>query len=93
MTNLPTTDLSTTNIPQDHNRHERRAAKHYLTAAQVKERYGNRSDMWLTRKLRHDPKFPRPMMSGRMRLYDSDEIDAYDAELKAARDCKITESA
>jgi hypothetical protein len=93
MNDYQTTDLPATNIPQGPNRHERRAAKHYLTAAQVKERYGNRSDMWLTRKLRFDPKFPRPMMSGRMRLYDSEELDAYDAELKAARDCKITESA
>ena len=33
----------------------------YLTASQVKQRYGGRSDMWLFRALRDDPDFPKPM--------------------------------
>lgn len=33
----------------------------YLTSAQVRQRYGGRSDMWLWRLLRDDPAFPQPM--------------------------------
>jgi len=57
--------------------------KHYSTARQVRERYGDRSGMWLWRKLKSDPKFPRPMSMGKnLRLFDDDELDAYDASLK-----------
>jgi hypothetical protein len=52
--------------------------RHYLTSGQVRERYGNRSDMWLWRKLKYDPKFPRPMVTGRLRLWDEDKLDQYD---------------
>jgi hypothetical protein len=37
----------------------------YLTAPQVCQRYGNRSHMWLERKLASDPSFPRPRKFGR----------------------------
>jgi len=33
----------------------------YLTAGQVKQRYGGRSDMWLFRAVRDDVDFPKPM--------------------------------
>ncbi len=33
----------------------------YLTAGQVRARYGGRSDMWLWRRLEDDPHFPKPM--------------------------------
>jgi predicted DNA-binding transcriptional regulator AlpA len=57
--------------------------KHYSTARQVRERYGDRSGMWLWRKLKYDPKFPRPMSMGKnLRLFDDDELDRYDASLK-----------
>jgi predicted DNA-binding transcriptional regulator AlpA len=57
--------------------------KHYSTARQVCERYGGRSGMWLWRKLKSDPKFPRPMSMGKnLRLFDDDELDRYDASLK-----------
>ena len=59
--------------------------KRYSTARQVRERYGDRSSMWLWRKLKDDPKFPRPMIMGRnLHLFDDDELDAYDASLKEA---------
>lgn len=32
----------------------------FLTARQVRARYGGRSDMWLWRLLRDEPEFPRP---------------------------------
>ena len=57
--------------------------KHYSTARQVCERYGGRSQMWLWRKLKSDPKFPRPLAMGKnLRLFDEDELDAYDATLR-----------
>jgi hypothetical protein len=57
--------------------------KRYSTSRQVRERYGDRSAMWLWRILKHDPKFPRPMSVGRLKLFDDDELDAYDAALRA----------
>jgi hypothetical protein len=33
-----------------------------LTAAQVKRRYGNASDMWLWRRLRDSSGFPKPIL-------------------------------
>jgi hypothetical protein len=57
--------------------------KRYSTSRQVRKRYGDRSGMWLWRKLKYDPKFPRPMLMGRnLRLFDDDELDAYDASLE-----------
>ena len=39
--------------------------------------------MWLWRKLKSDPKFPRPLAMGKnLRLFDEDELDAYDATLR-----------
>jgi predicted DNA-binding transcriptional regulator AlpA len=55
----------------------------YLTATQVRARYGGRSSMWLWRKLKHDPSFPRPLVMGRStRLFSVDELDAYDDSLR-----------
>jgi predicted DNA-binding transcriptional regulator AlpA len=53
--------------------------KKYLTAAQLCARYGGRSHMWVERKLKSDPRFPRPKkFGGRLRLFDLDEIEAYE---------------
>ena len=53
----------------------------FSTAAQVCIRYGGRSHMWLWRRLKSDPTFPRPMRcsGSHLRLFDNDELDAYDA--------------
>jgi predicted DNA-binding transcriptional regulator AlpA len=56
----------------------------YLTAKQVRERYGNRSEMWLWRKLKHDSTFPRPLVMGRnVRLFDIAALDSYDDGLRS----------
>jgi hypothetical protein len=55
----------------------------WMTAAQVQQRYGNRSHMWLVRQLQLNAKFPRPVYHGRMRLWHVKELDAYDAALIA----------
>ena len=55
----------------------------YLTAAQVRDRYGGKSAMWLWRKLRDDPKFPRPLeISRNVRLFSVAELDRYEDELR-----------
>jgi predicted DNA-binding transcriptional regulator AlpA len=77
-----------------HNDRERSATehkrKHYCTARQVCERYGGRSQMWLWRKLKSDQKFPRPLVMGKnLRLFDEDELDAYDATLREATDATV----
>jgi predicted DNA-binding transcriptional regulator AlpA len=68
--------------------------KRYSTANQVCERYGGRSKMWLWRKLRNDPKFPRPMEMGKnLRLFDDGELDAYDAALRMSSALDAPEAA
>jgi predicted DNA-binding transcriptional regulator AlpA len=55
-----------------------RKPKRYIPGPQVLERYGDRSEMWLWRRLKFDPKFPRPVVIGKRRFFDEDELDAYD---------------
>ena len=57
-------------------------AKTYLTANQVRARYGNVSVMWITRKLASDATFPKPVKFGRLRFWDSAALDAWE-RLKA----------
>jgi hypothetical protein len=51
----------------------------YLTAPQVRQRYGNKSDMWLWRMLREEPQFPRPIVIRRNRYFRLRELVAYEA--------------
>ena len=41
-----------------------RGKRSYSTGPQVRKRYGGRSAMWLWRKLKYDPRFPRPLDDG-----------------------------
>jgi hypothetical protein len=50
----------------------------WISASQVRARYGDRSDMWLNRKLMSDPDFPKPMYSGRLRFFRLDELEQYE---------------
>jgi predicted DNA-binding transcriptional regulator AlpA len=52
--------------------------RRYLAAPHVRERYDGRSAMWLWRKLKHDTKFPRPVVISGRRFFDESELDAYD---------------
>jgi predicted DNA-binding transcriptional regulator AlpA len=47
---------------------------YFLTALQVRQRYGNASDMWLWRRLRDDSKFPRPIEIRRRRYWKLSEL-------------------
>lgn len=57
----------------------------WITAKQVCARYGGRSHMWLDRKLRNNPTFPRPAYDGRIRIFRVAEFDDYDRALIAAQ--------
>jgi hypothetical protein len=50
----------------------------WISAAQVRARYGGRSHMWLVRKLKLDPRFPRPKYFGALRYWQPAALDAYD---------------
>ena len=53
----------------------------FATAPQVCERYGVRSQMWIWRKLRDDPNFPRPTYLGRLRFFKISELEEYEQAL------------
>jgi predicted DNA-binding transcriptional regulator AlpA len=47
---------------------------YFLTAVQVRQRYGNASDMWLWRRLRDDSEFPRPIEIRKRRYWKLSEL-------------------
>jgi predicted DNA-binding transcriptional regulator AlpA len=51
----------------------------YLRTKQVRARYGNVSHMWIERRLRDDPTFPKPTYFGRMRFFKLSELEAWEA--------------
>jgi len=56
----------------------------WATSAQVCNRY-SRSQMWLWRKLRDDPDFPKPAYDGKRMAFSVPELDAYDRALLSKR--------
>jgi predicted DNA-binding transcriptional regulator AlpA len=54
--------------------------KTYLTAKQLRARWGNCSHMFIERRLQRDPAFPRPRKLGgsSIRLWDIEEIESYE---------------
>ena len=53
--------------------------KRYLTRKQVRQRYGDCSDMWINRRLKDDPRFPKPLEIQGRHFFDEAELDEYDA--------------
>jgi hypothetical protein len=49
-----------------------------LRAIQVRRRYGEASDMWLFRRLRDDPTFPRPIFIGPARYWRLSSLLAWE---------------
>ena len=47
----------------------------------VRERYGDRSHMWVERRLKTDPKFPRPVYIGRLRFWRIDQLESWELSL------------
>jgi predicted DNA-binding transcriptional regulator AlpA len=60
-------------------------AKIWLSARQVRERYGGRSAMWIERRLKADSRFPRPRKFGRLRFWDRDAIEAWERDMAPER--------
>jgi predicted DNA-binding transcriptional regulator AlpA len=60
--------------------HTTKQPKKYLTLQQLCTRWGDRSRMFVERRLRNDPDFPRPIRlgSGRIRLFDEAEVEDYE---------------
>jgi hypothetical protein len=50
----------------------------WLSARQLRRRYGGRSHMWVERRLHFDPEFPKPIKIGRLRFWDLDALEAYE---------------
>jgi hypothetical protein len=55
--------------------------KAYITSIQLRERYGHRSEMWVTRIMATDPNFPRPIKIGRFRFWELAALEAYERSL------------
>jgi hypothetical protein len=53
------------------------------------ERYGNRSHVWLWRKDKTDPLFPKPMWLDGKKHYAEDQLDAYDLAKMANGDAPL----
>jgi hypothetical protein len=56
----------------------KKRAKRYLTVNMLRERWGDCSHMLIERKLRDDPTFPRYIKVGKARLFDEDDVEAYE---------------
>jgi hypothetical protein len=50
----------------------------WISAKQVCTRYGGRSLMWLVRKVKSDPDFPKPTYFGPLRYWKPVDLDVYD---------------
>lgn len=55
----------------------------FISANQLRARYGGRSHMWVERKLKDDPAFPRPTYFGRLRFWNLPELEAWERQLAA----------
>jgi predicted DNA-binding transcriptional regulator AlpA len=60
--------------------------KLFVTAVQLRHRYGGRSEMWLSRILENDKSFPRPITIGRFRFWDLTQIEAFERQAAAKRE-------
>jgi hypothetical protein len=51
-----------------------------VTAEQVRQRYGGVSRMWIERRLKSDPRFPRPEKFGNslLRMFDLDALESWE---------------
>lgn len=50
----------------------------WISAKQVRQRYGGRSNMWLVRKLQNDANFPKPTYFGRLQFFKLENLENYD---------------
>ena len=51
----------------------------FLKTQQVQARYGGCSHMFIERRLKNDPTFPRPTFIGRLRFWRLSDLEAWEA--------------
>jgi predicted DNA-binding transcriptional regulator AlpA len=57
----------------------------FLSSRQVRERYGNVSDMWLWRRERDEASsFPKPLRINKRRFYRLNDLLAWERSLQSA---------
>jgi len=56
----------------------------YLNSGQVRRRYANASAMWLWRRLKNDPRFPRPIVVAGRRLWKLSELVVWERQAAAS---------
>lgn len=52
-----------------------------IPTAQVRARYGGVSHMWVERRLKDDPNFPRPLYIAKRRFWRLGELIAWEREV------------
>ena len=57
---------------------KRRTNRLFIGMAKLRKRWGGCSHMFIERKLKNDPTFPRPYHPGRRRLFALDEVEEYE---------------
>jgi hypothetical protein len=77
-------------IPTAHLLHQRHGDREgepdddvYLNSAQVRRRYANASAMWLWRRLRDDPDFPRPIVVAKRRFWKLSALIVWERQAAA----------
>jgi hypothetical protein len=55
----------------------------YLNSRQVRQRYANASAMWLHRRLKNDPRFPRPIIVAKRRYWNLASLVAWERQAAA----------
>jgi hypothetical protein len=50
----------------------------WISATQLRNRFGARSSMWLVRKLKNDSDFPRPTYFGRLMFFEIAKLEEYE---------------
>jgi hypothetical protein len=63
----------------------------FISAKQLRNRYGARSAMWLHRRKMSDSDFPKPTLIGRLNFYKITDVEAYERGL-VTRDNTATSS-
>ena len=62
----------------------KKKSKKFIGTAQLRSRWNDCSHMFIERRLKSDPTFPKPVkLGGRLRLWDVDQIEAYERKCAA----------
>jgi hypothetical protein len=57
----------------------------YISRTQLQNRWGGVSHMWIERRLKDNPDFPKPKFMGRLRFWKISELEAYERSCATSR--------